>query len=204
MRRLVALSSTTSTRSPARSRRRPRRGCVSVAAQPGGEGEGAARPGVAVGPDVAAHQLDQLPRDRQPQARSAVAAGGRGCRPGRTHRTVRRMAAGSMPMPVSVTAKRSTRRRRRTARLTRTTTSPPVGELDRVGDQVDQHLAHAVAVAARRPGTSSSTRTLSSSPLSWACRRAARRRRRRCRARRSGRGRARACRPRSWRGRGCR
>src|SRR5437660_7434921 len=45
--------------------------------EPGGEGERAARAGLALQPDAPAHQLDEPPRDREPEPGAAVLARGR-------------------------------------------------------------------------------------------------------------------------------
>src|SRR6185295_6330631 len=52
-------------------------GFLAPDAEPGSEGESAADCGLRLDPNSAAHQLDQTPRDREPEAGAAVLAGGR-------------------------------------------------------------------------------------------------------------------------------
>src|SRR5437899_1003906 len=54
----------------------PARGPGGAQLEPGGEGERAARPGLALQPDASAHQLDEPPRDREPEPGAAVLARG--------------------------------------------------------------------------------------------------------------------------------
>ena len=105
--------------------------------------------------DLAAEQPDQLAADRQAQPRAAVLAGRRAVGLGegledaplhlrrdadagvgdaeRHHRAARASVSFAGLQPLS-------------ARLTRTLTSPLLGELERVGEQVLQHLAQAPGV----------------------------------------------------------
>ena len=79
-------------------------------------------------------------------------------------------AAGAMPMPVSRTANFEHDARRRCARRwrTETTTSPLLGELDRVADEVHDHLAQAVDVADQRIGhVRVRRRTPAPAPCCW-------------------------------------
>ena len=78
-------------------------------------------------------------------------------------------------MPVSLTGdvqRRAGRRPTRSASVTRTTTSPFVGELDGVADDVEQHLAQAAGVADEQARhVARRCRTASSRPFSAARRR---------------------------------
>ena len=175
MRRLVALSSTTSTRlprsggcTPLRSRR------VGTGRLGGGrpdrEAELAAVAHLARDPDPAAHQLGQALADRQPQAGAAVAARGRGVdlaeRLEQPVQPVRRDADAGVADREGQLVKR--RRAVEAAGAHREDDLAPLGELDGVGEQVEQDLAQPRHVAddggggpvadARRPGRAPSRR----------------------------------------------
>ena len=130
-RRLVALSSTISTRLPCSS------GCTPMKSRRvlgGSSATGASMvkekvepvPGpVALDPHAAAHQLGQALADRQAEAGAAVLARGAASRPARTTGTAGSCPRADRPMPVSRTAKVSRRGRRgRASRVTVSTTSP--------------------------------------------------------------------------------
>src|SRR6185436_6972942 len=72
IRRLVALSSTTSARRFRKSIATGIAGCALLQIKPGGERKPAAAADLAVDRNTSAHQLDELRRDRQPQSGSAV------------------------------------------------------------------------------------------------------------------------------------
>ena len=153
IRRFVALSSTTARAGRAGSGRAHRRR-ASGARRPkrATKWKRLPLPELAVDPDASAHQLDQLRGDRQAEAGAAVAARGR--RVG-LHERPRRSSpclSGAMPMPVSRTQNCSVAASlaavvRRDARRT---TSPRVGELDGVADEVEDHLPQAAGVADER------------------------------------------------------
>ena len=109
-------------------------------------------PSLALGPDLAAHQLGEPPADREPEAGAAVAA-----RRGRvdlvndSKSAVQRSAG--IPIPVSRTEKRdaaSTGSERR--RGDGQHDLALLGELDRVVQQVQQDLAQPRGVADERLG----------------------------------------------------
>ncbi len=168
-------------------------------------------PGVALDPDPAAHQLDQVRRDGQAEPGAAVAAASSTCRPARTASKsrssfVRRDAdAGVADGEVQ---RRQRRRSTRAPPRPRRTTSPRSVNLMRVADQVDEHLAQAPRVADEaRPGTSGAIVGRPARAPCWCARTASGFERvveRRSREVELDRLRARACRPRSWRSRGCR
>ena len=201
--RLVALSSTIRTSRPSRSRcRRPRRGCARPAAVTSNQNV-LPSPERALDADPPAHQLHQLAADGQAEPGAAVAAGGRavGLREGLEERLgalVRRCRCRCRAI-----SKRSASPRVVADRAS--TDLALVRELDRVADQVHQHLAQPPVVAAHggRARRRRSARRARARARGRA-RPAGRRRRRRPRAGRSRPGRARACRPRSSRSRGCR
>ena len=110
------------------------------------------RPDLAFDPDVAAHQLDQPRRDRQAEAGAAEAAGRRAVRlrerledqlllvardadAGVDDREVQADLAGQLRRDVDAQPD-----------------LPAVGELDRVADQVDEHLPQPQRVADERVG----------------------------------------------------
>ena len=166
------------------------------------------RSGFALDADLAPHQLDQSLRDRQAQSGAAVFARGRGV--DLRERLEQPVACGrrecrcrcrcTAKRTMAVVVDRRIRPRRPDHDLA------PLGELDRVADQVDEHLPQPVGIAVntwRAPRAR--MWQASSSPLSsarWAnisvtsssssvqVEIDARR--------------VRACRPRSWRNRGCR
>ena len=159
MRRLVALSSTTSMRlsasagcTPPKSRRargqrrRPARATRT-------ERRAAARPSLST--HIAAHQLDQPLADRQTEPGAAVCASCRR-RPGERLEEPRRPWAG-MPMPVSRTAKQPARRPRRRGRSTVSTTSPASVNLTALPSRLTSTCRSARHVARDRRGTSPST-----------------------------------------------
>ena len=165
-------------------------------------------PDLALDPDPAAHQLDQL-RARSPApGRCRRTCASSSCRPARTPRRSACCLSGGMPMPVSRDREVQATLVRRLAprRSTRDDHLALLGELDGVADQVDERPA--AAGPGRRPGasgTSGATWQASSSPFSWARRASVfsvSPRRVAQVERRSAPGRA--CRPRSWRSRGCR
>ena len=200
--RLVALSSTTRTfRLAGQRARRGSRARHQRLVEADGEGERAAR---------ARRGVDG--RSRRPSARPAGARSpGRGrcrrsggwsrCRPGRRTRRACRSALREMPMPVSVTSKRTRRAFASHPHLD----LAGLGELDGVAEQVGEHLAQAAAVAGDH------RRDVGVDPGHQLQALAVRLRREHL-ARVLDRvaqvevvaGRARACRPRSWRSRGCR
>ena len=153
---MAALSSTISTRHPARS--------PALAAASAGAARAVSRScavnqnvepcaGRALDPDLAAHQLDELLGDRQPQAGAAVLARRRAVGLGEGLEQSRLRLPAEMPMPVSWTSKRSVASRGRLAdRRDADDDFAALGELDRVADQIDQHLPQAAGVAAQRRG----------------------------------------------------
>ena len=134
--RFVALSSTTSTRQALRQRSPGRGGAAapdSPRCKPHGEAERAAGAQPAATAELAAHQLDQLREMASPSPVPAEAPGGG--RVGLGERLEQPLeCAGAMPIPVSGTSNVSIDRvrRRSSARGPTRTTSPAVGELDRV------------------------------------------------------------------------
>ena len=216
MRRLVALSSTTSTRiAGTRSRGRGgRRGSASA-----GTSNRAVKwkvlpwPGLALDPDPAAHQLDQLAGDGQAQPGAAVLARRRAVRLG--ERLEDRLAACPAGCrcrcrgPRSAGAASRDRNRSRTSSARplhdRTTTSPALGELDGVADQVDQHLPQPARVADQAVGHVGADVAGQLQPLGVGAHgQRLERVAERVAQGESAPGRGRACRPRSWRSRGCR
>ena len=96
---------------------------------------------------------DQARGDGQAQARAAVAARRGSCRPARTSRRWPLVSLRGMPIPVSATVKCSSDVVSRwDSRVTSRLTSPVLGELDGVADQVDDDLAQAVVVADHHVG----------------------------------------------------
>ncbi len=119
------------------------------ALEPGREPEGAARARRAVHAGVAAHQLREVARQRQPEPGAAMAARSRvvGLLEGVNSAAWR---SGAMPTPVSCTSKRTCRRWRSSAsRSPRSRTQPLIGELDGVGQQIDQGLRQPRRIAAQ-------------------------------------------------------
>ena len=211
MRRLVALSSTTSTGRPCRHRRRRRPARwlgASASPKPCGEVERAALARLALDPDAPAHQLDELRRDGQAQPGAAVLArrrGAIGLAEGLEDRLllVRRNADAG----VADAEMQSHRLRPSAYRVSRrTTTSPALGELDGVADQVDDDLPQPARVADQRVGHVRRDVTGQLQPLGGragpasACSVSPRR----VAQAELDRTPARACPPRSWRSRGCR
>ena len=130
------------------------------------EPEGAALALDALNADLAAHQLHELLARSRARGRCRRTGAWWSRPPGRRTRRSRRARPASMPIPVSLTSKRIA-----VARPPSIARSPArdlalARELDRVGHQVRQHLAHARAIAATRPrGSSASIHDDSSSPL---------------------------------------
>ena len=161
-RRLVALSSTTSTRSPASA------GLGALPRRP----RSTPRPTRAVKwnvlplPDslstqmLAAHQLDQTGARWPGRARCRRTCAWSSCRPARRPAKISSCLSRGMPMPVSlhrevqqqIAVLDAAPRRRRA------TTSPALGELDGVADQVDEHLPQPARVADERVGHGSEPR----------------------------------------------
>ncbi len=112
--------------------------------------------------------------------------------------------SGGMPMPVSVTAKRTPSAAAAGVGRHGQRDRPGVGELHGVAEQVDQHLADAVGRPRPAPGTAGSTSHATASPLAPPGRQHGHGLARPRRPGRTGRPPARACRPRSWRSPGCR
>ena len=153
----------------------------------------------AVDVDLPAHQRRQLAADRQPQPGAAEAAGGRGVGLGE----LLEQAAGDRPPSCRCRCRARSRRQPAPRRLRRSTaTRAGLGELQRVGDQVVQHLAQPGRIAAIDARRAASISTRNARPLALA-------------SDREGAGGAvdqqadveldlfqlAACRPRSWRGR---
>ena len=215
---LTRLSSATSTRSAAgaaRRRRRPaapragRRRVARAVGRVDARSGTCCRVRLALDPDAAAHQLDELRRDRQAEAGAAEPARGRAV--GLRERLEDRRAA--CPPGCRCRCRATANVQRRAARPCALVEADvdvdraALGELDRVADEVDQHLPQPDRIAddARR-ARRARRRSVSASP--FCVRRAApaarRSRRRRPRSDERRPTRARACRPRSSRSRGCR
>ena len=160
--RLVALSSTTSTRSPVS------RSAAPSAAADGGrlpsgqrqlEPEGAAARRLAVQADLAAHHLHQLPADGQTQPGAAVPPGGRGVGLGEGLEQPVLVGLGDADAGVGdLEAQHDLGRRPAGDEIDPDRHLALGGELDRVGGQVEQHLPDPAGVAAHapsgRPGSS--------------------------------------------------
>ena len=211
MRRLVALSSTTSTRQAVRV-------AASDGAAPGGS-DRATGPARGEVERAALARLRSRPRsgrpscatscggDGQAQPGAAVAAAWSSRRPGRRPRRSCRSLSGGMPMPVSRDGEvQHDLLVRRDSPADRDDDLALLGELDGVADQVDERSG--AGGPGRRPARRArpaATWQASSRPLLWA--------RRASGSQRVAHGVAQvergwapapACRPRSWRSRGCR
>ena len=163
-------------------------------------------PGVAPHADLAAHQLDELLGDREAEPRAAVFPRRRavGLREGLEQPRLRVLGECRCrcPSPRSAAARRSPLS---PSSDTRTTTSPLLGELHGVADQVRQHLPQPARIAAQRRRH---VRARRARPARGPWRTPARPASPPC-PRRPGAGRSRAprtaaCRPRSSRSPGCR
>ena len=145
MRRLSSWSSTTRMRLLMRAAGAPRdarTGSVKRNVEP------AARLGLH--PDAAAVQLDDAPGDREAEPGAALACACSSCRPAGTPRRSAAWSPPAMPGPVSATATTNAP----SAAATLDGDLAGLGELDRVADQVEQHLGDPplVALAARQLG----------------------------------------------------
>ena len=137
----------------------------------------------------------ELRRNRQPQSGAAVPTGRRARRPARRRRRSATACPAGCRCRYRDTVKCSAASRRSTASTaTSTTTSPALGELDGVADQIDQHLPQPARIADQRVGHVGRIWHASSSPFSSARGASRRRHPRPCRAARTAPRRARACR----------
>ena len=154
--------------SPVAARRR--RGLARPRSSAHREPERAALARLALDADLAAHQLDELLARSPAPGRCRRSGASSSRRPGRTARTAASSASGGMPMPVSVTAKRS-----------RTASGAAGSALDRarrprprsvnltaLPTRLSSTWRSRPGRRARAAGTSGSTRQASSSPLACA------------------------------------
>ena len=121
-------------------------------AEADGEGEGAAAAGLAGDGDAAAHQLDELAADRQPEAGAAEAPGDAGVDLAERLEQAGGLRRRKADAGVAHGDAQGDGVGRRVQRFDAHVDFAAFGELDRVADEVADHLAEAQRVAAQAVG----------------------------------------------------